>query len=193
MTEDDVSELAANLKFGDKVIFKHHFQKWRQKNNLPLTSRTSQNLPISNPISRLPSSDSQSENNAPQITVLEILRDHKIGLRIIQNYDKLFEITDKDRVMIIDIIVHYFHSKSSDLTLQMSYQLEKEITQIFPTEKVEYYRTERRGKIYAKYHNKKQFSKPSLNMCNEPHSTTPNSSKLPGKYPKSAHNRLLYS
>ncbi|XP_037937331.1 uncharacterized protein LOC119670946 [Teleopsis dalmanni] len=46
---------------------------------------------------------------------------------------------------------NYFFNTSRAMTLKISYKLEQQILLMFPTEKLEYYRCDRRGKIYSRF------------------------------------------
>lgn len=48
------------------------------------------------------------------------------------------------------------------MSIQTSYMIEKQILETFPSEKIEFYRTDRRGKVYAKFYNMKSSKKKCL-------------------------------
>lgn len=116
--------------------------------------------------SRSPSNRSlQSVDISPEtteknrVTVSEILTSHRNGHRIIEAYKKNNRLNEEQRNLVITMIGSYFDQRSYHMSLQTSYRLEKEILAMFPSEKVEFYRTERRGRIYTKYQNIKKSSK----------------------------------
>ncbi|XP_061395806.1 uncharacterized protein LOC133331431 [Musca vetustissima] len=94
-----------------------------------------------------------------KITVAEILSSHRNGHRIMEAYKKNKRLNEEQRNLIITMIGSYFDQRSYHMSLQTSYRLEKEILAMFPTEKVEFYRTERRGRIYTKYQNIKKSTR----------------------------------
>uniref|UniRef100_A0A1I8P1J6 Uncharacterized protein n=1 Tax=Stomoxys calcitrans TaxID=35570 RepID=A0A1I8P1J6_STOCA len=94
-----------------------------------------------------------------RVTVAEILANHRNGQRIIEAYKKHQRLNEEQRNLVITMIGSYFDQRNYHMSLQTSYRLEKEILAMFPSEKVEFYRTERRGRIYTKYQNIKKSSK----------------------------------
>ncbi|XP_002017693.2 uncharacterized protein LOC6592950 [Drosophila persimilis] len=60
------------------------------------------------------------------------------------------------RLLLIQLICSYYEDNQLHLTLQRSHLLEREILQLFPKEQLQYYRTERRGKIYVRFTNMKR-------------------------------------
>lgn len=94
--------------------------------------------------------------------VLQILQAHHAGRSLLENSSKEKCLTLEKRNLIVNLIVQHFQKSNSRMSLPVSYKLENEILAMFPKEKLEYYRTERRGKIYAKFYNSKRGSKPVL-------------------------------
>lgn len=162
MKMDDLNEVTQKMKIGDRLIFKYQFQKWKGEENLTIPGQ--QYLKP-----KCISSNTSDEMDALP-SVREILNQHKIGCSIIEHYQQLQILTEKQRNMLLNIIVDYFYAKNITMTLQISYGLEKQIIKLFPKEKLEFYRSERRGKLYIKYHNcknKMKFSEVDLpSSCN---------------------------
>ncbi|XP_019893199.1 uncharacterized protein LOC109613118 [Musca domestica] len=94
-----------------------------------------------------------------KVTVAEILSSHRNGQRVMEAYKKNRRLNEEQRNLLITMIGSYFEQRSFHMSLQTSYRLEKEILGMFPTEKLEFYRTERRGRIYTKYQNIKKSSR----------------------------------
>ncbi|XP_075170165.1 uncharacterized protein LOC142242486 [Haematobia irritans] len=178
INEEQVKELTQNWKIGDKAVFLHHLRKWRTD----LDTLFSQYPTV------LFSNSSQKENSAPSspamsfkgdlaantdgttnINVMNILTSSSLGTKILKEYNKNKYLPDDHRNLIIKIIVQYFQTNSIRMCLQTSYDLEEQILHIFHTEKLEFYRTERRGKIYMKFHNTRKTNKNVFNdLCDSP-------------------------
>ncbi|XP_037806699.1 uncharacterized protein LOC119600512 isoform X2 [Lucilia sericata] len=154
LTSNDLMEITQQMKIGDKILFKHNLEKWRKDRNLPVLLQQS-----TSEAQEAQSHYSGTEVENPKVNVLDILKLHKNGCKILKFYEKSQKISEEHRSCIMNIIVQHFESKDLHMSLQTSYQLENQILKIFPTEKLEYYRIERRGKIYSKYYNKKKLLK----------------------------------
>lgn len=145
MVADELQELLQDLTCGDRIILKGKLEEWRSEHNIAMSSASSQ---IYEPFSKFPNVD-----------LTEILSQHKIGCRIRDLYKSKNELTEEQRKMLLSLIVDYFDAKSIEMDLHTSYRLEEDILSVFPTEKLEYYRTAKRGKLYLKYHNRKRSLK----------------------------------
>ncbi|XP_037941162.1 uncharacterized protein LOC119674110 [Teleopsis dalmanni] len=85
-------------------------------------------------------------------SVLAILQSNgDKGLEILKYYDEFKTLTWKLRKILVNLIVKYFIKLDLHISLKLSYNLEKQILKIFPTEKLKNYRTIKRGKIYTKF------------------------------------------
>lgn len=156
MSPGDLEELVEKFKFGDKVMFRHEFEKWKVINNISNSQNSCENASTSSQSTPLPSSQ-QSDSDVEMPKLLKILKNHKSGRQVLQYYTNQKKFNESHRNIIIRMIVEYFDSRDIPLTLQTSHRLENEILELFPTEKIDFYRTERRGKIYMKYHNKRKL------------------------------------
>lgn len=163
MSKEDFDELTNKMAFGEKVLFKYHYEKWRSDSNLPALpqkfSSNSQNSLMSHSPSSSTSSLNDEDTSNPKINVMLILQQHKMGSRILETYETTNKITSEHRSLLIKIIVEYFNSNDINMRTQDSYNIEKQILKIFPTEKIDFYRTGRRGKIYNRYINNKKVLK----------------------------------
>ncbi|XP_065368095.1 uncharacterized protein LOC135960678 [Calliphora vicina] len=88
------------------------------------------------------------------------------GLSIVNFYKKKKHLTNVHRTQLIQTIVDFFDENDIHLSLNMSHNLESEIMKMFPTETMEYYRTEKRGKIYVKFSNMKRYKRERNNKVN---------------------------
>ena len=94
------------------------------------------------------------------ISLVEILNSSGLqGANLVDYYRQHKKFTPPQRVQLIAMIVSYFESNMMHLTLNMSHNIETQIINLFPSEKLEYYRTEKRGKIYIKYNNIRRYRK----------------------------------
>lgn len=147
MENDELQNFLQKLKFGDKVLLRDNIEKWRSDNNLPLHSQKVENK------------SAEGLVDTTKIKLIDILKQHKLGCRIMEHFDKKKNITNDHRKILVNIIAEFFDSRALVMNLATSYRLEQEILVLFPTEKLEFYRTARRGKIYTKFHNKKKLLK----------------------------------
>lgn len=151
---EDVGLITQKLSIGDGLTFKYCFETWKDQNNSPSDQRKISCSHIMGTPSTL--SLSSDETEEPVVKAIDILKNHQNGRKIIEKYQKTKSLTEEHRTIIVATIVQYYDFNNISMTLQASYRLENEIIEIFPTEKLEFYRTDRRGKIYIKYHNMKK-------------------------------------
>uniref|UniRef100_A0A1B0C5D9 SAM domain-containing protein n=1 Tax=Glossina palpalis gambiensis TaxID=67801 RepID=A0A1B0C5D9_9MUSC len=81
------------------------------------------------------------------------------GMSIIKYYQQYKKFTTAHRTQLVHTIVDFFDIHDFHLSLNTSHNLENQILNMFPTEKLEYYRTEKRGKIYVKFCNMKRYKR----------------------------------
>ncbi|XP_017480817.1 PREDICTED: uncharacterized protein LOC108370080 isoform X1 [Rhagoletis zephyria] len=121
--------------------------------------------------SRLPpkfqfgSNDSTETEQADTAPLLHILNSSGIkGNSLLEYYQQHKQLTNVHRTLLIQLIVNFFDLNEYHLSLKVSHSLEEQILKLFPTEKLECYRTEKRGKIYVKFCNMKRYKrdKPTL-------------------------------
>lgn len=84
------------------------------------------------------------------------------GQALTKYYQTHKRFTPAQRSQLLQIIVDFFDAHNYHLSLHTSHNLEWQILKMFPSEKLEYYRTEKRGKIYVKFSNKKRYKRDSL-------------------------------
>lgn len=162
ITKDDLPELTKNMKIGDKFMFKYHFEKWRA-NSAGVHPRSPPPAAAGAISSSSSSQSGQSDGEAEKakekekekekIKTIDILKQHNQGCLIMESYKKTEKITEEQRNMLINIIVQHFETKNIKMTMQISRRIEEEILKLFPSEKIQFYRTGSRGKIYIKFHN----------------------------------------
>ncbi|KAM7344009.1 uncharacterized protein ACRADG_010859 isoform 2-T2 [Cochliomyia hominivorax] len=88
-----------------------------------------------------------------------ILEETSGGQMVMNYYEKHQILREEHRTALINVIARYIDTAGYGLTLSESNQLEAQIVEMFPTEKAEFYRTNRRGRIYNKVANMKRVYK----------------------------------
>lgn len=172
LSYDQLQELTKSWKIGDKAVFSYHFQKWREEINSPFYSdKRSQNfhsaLSNNNFLSREESpssstlhlSESSDTDDKLNINVMDIFKESRKCRGILDSYKKIKYLKDEQRNVLINEVAQYFENNECHMSLQTSYKLERQMLTNFSSEKLEYYRCQRRGKIYLKFHNLKKSSK----------------------------------
>lgn len=186
-----VTSLLSNFKHGDRILFEYKLEKWRASIGMPLQPgielpSTSSEVRCRTPSSPSPSNLSSrgiSPTSSPETTQCKsidlstILNVKKHGQNIVDYYNKNNKFQTEHRQRLISIIAEYFDENSIPLSLKTSYRLEEEILELFPTEKLEYYRTEKRGKLYTKLHNMKRLYKSLTLQKTSPEKETKKSKK----------------
>ncbi|XP_055903501.1 uncharacterized protein LOC129939494 [Eupeodes corollae] len=170
------------FKYTTLITFEQNLRKWRESIGIPLflysqshfgsihqsPSTSTRSIPYSSPLASRPETPTTpktpySPNN---LTLSTILNNNANGLALAESYDRNKRLTDKQRAQLISVVAQYFDINKIHLDLSASYKIEKEIVERFPTEKLEFYRTSKRGKICNKYCNLKFTFK----AINEPQS-----------------------
>ncbi|KAF5303243.1 hypothetical protein FQR65_LT18998 [Abscondita terminalis] len=165
---------------GTQITFEDNLEKWRNSIGLPLTnvieanrnrtcspfdniSSPSTSYSASRECSPVPSVSFQTSNSPDQyISLGNILSESSKGLMLTEYFNKFKKFQEDQRILLIALIASYYEEKSVQLSLSSSYRIEKEILERFPTEKLEYYRVSKRGKIYNKYCNMKSAFKSAV-------------------------------
>lgn len=95
--------------------------------------------------------------SASHISASVILQSHPKGIQLLRYYEEHQTLTNAHRLMLVNLIATFFDDHNYHLSLQTSYNMERDILELFPTEQLENYRTEKRGKIYVKFCNMKRY------------------------------------
>lgn len=220
-----IERLLKTFSMGDQILFEHHLEEWRNALEIPLgnqsTSRAStpcwplgRNVAVDSaslspntlsrespssvshfhPYSRSPTPEPSPSLRAPSLGI--ILNESPKAMILCEFYKKFGKFGNEQRSALISAIARFYEEKSTPMTLAVSYRLENEILERFPTEKLvgikrlllfitmhlclfpfqEYYRTSNRGKIYSKWSN----SKGSFKKLVEKH-VLPKAKKTKGK------------
>ncbi|XP_055914185.1 uncharacterized protein LOC129947587 isoform X1 [Eupeodes corollae] len=168
--EVHVKSLLAGFKHGDRILFEYHLEKWRDEIGMPLLPGNEPLHPALHSTPPSPSTSNRSSRTASptpspepdknlNINLSVMLSAKKHGHSIVEYYNTHKKFQTEHRQLLIGLVAEYFEENSIPLTLKTSYRIEREILDRFPTEKLEYYRTEKRGKIYTKLHNIKRLYK----------------------------------
>ncbi|XP_054737740.1 uncharacterized protein LOC129244150 [Anastrepha obliqua] len=102
-------------------------------------------------------SDSEQTDTGPLLHIL-----NSSGFKatsLLEYYQQNQQFTNVHRTLLIQLIVNFFDMNEYHLSLKVSHILEQQILKLFPSEKLEYYRTEKRGKIYVKFCNMKRYKR----------------------------------
>lgn len=95
----------------------------------------------------------------PRYDLGQILHDSSGGQLILDYYEKNQILREEHRTALINLIARYIDSNGCVLSLSESNQLEAQITEIFPSEKEEFYRSGKRGRLYNKVANMRRLYK----------------------------------
>lgn len=176
--QHQISKLLQQFKIGDQILFEHHLEIWRNEQGVPLNFSSDllhycfqdqPDSPAGSSVSHV-KSVSKSTCSSPvnsrdfsspepadtiSVTLSDILNESHKGTLISEFYSRNLKLDEEQRSFLIDAIANFFERKNLHMTLATSYRLEKEIVDRFPNEKVEFYRSGKRGKIYVKFCNMK--------------------------------------
>lgn len=162
MKRHHIQSALKTIPIGTQIMFEHNLEVWRQNIGLPLESPTENYVnylsspPVSplyafsprqstasnelrfSPYSRTSSPDLTS-NETPLVSLQKILCDTEKGKMILEAYKKVSVLKQEQRYLLINTIAKYFEDHHTQLTLSLSYKLEKEIIELFPGEKIVIY------------------------------------------------------
>ncbi|XP_059225338.1 uncharacterized protein LOC106093189 [Stomoxys calcitrans] len=88
-----------------------------------------------------------------------ILNETSGGQVIMNYYEKHKILREEHRTALINVIARYIDANGCTLSLSESNNLENQIVEMFPTEREEFYRTSKRGRLYNKIANMKRVYK----------------------------------
>ncbi|XP_055904858.1 uncharacterized protein LOC129940518 [Eupeodes corollae] len=168
-----------NLEDGDKIIFEHMLEQWRESIGLPIekdpmnssfysekSMTPTQSPSTSRQSSPYPNPSSQGEEYEKQfVNISMILNNTARRQFLVNHYNSCQKFGEEQRKMLINTIVSYFEENHAVFTFRDSRRIEKEIVERFPTENLEYYRTSSRGRIYNKFSNNKKSFRLSGSPC----------------------------
>ncbi|XP_011178854.2 uncharacterized protein LOC105209898 [Zeugodacus cucurbitae] len=123
----------------------------------PTTTTTSASTRLAPQFQFINDADEEEIDNSP---LLHILNSSGFkGTSLLEYYQQHQHFTNVHRTLLIQLIVNFFDMNEYHLSLKVSHNLEQQILKLFPSEKLEYYRTEKRGKIYVKFCNMKRYKR----------------------------------
>ncbi|XP_036336241.1 uncharacterized protein LOC118746501 [Rhagoletis pomonella] len=182
---DHLKEILQTFKIGDRILFEFNFENWRNQINKPLhfhasvsTASPSCSANFSSVRSRSPASSPTTGSNSQDfeenafVALATILHADIKSLHVKDFYKCNNRLDDAHRNVLINIIVTYYIAKNIHMSLQVSHYLENEILSLFPNEKLNFYRTEKRGKLYTKYCYLKKSFKNRLSIIPVPEENT---------------------
>ncbi|KAF5290676.1 hypothetical protein FQR65_LT01966 [Abscondita terminalis] len=172
MKRRHIDKLLCDFEIGTQILFEHHLEHWRASLGIPLTD--GENFNTSN-VSVLPPTTSNIVTNQSRfvpyvrpttpddgdiISLSNVLSSNAKGVMLATYYDMNKKFQDEQRTSLVNLISQHFEEKGVSMSLNTSYRLENEILERFPTEKLEFYRTKKRGKLYNRFNNfKSTFTK----------------------------------
>lgn len=160
MKPDHIQKVLKDFDWGTIIKFENSFENWRSSIGKPLNVQTTFTSVLhsgSNPpspscsYSQQPSPsglststiiDYEERCNTPdnptasQISLANILNESPKGYLLVEGYKFKNKFNTEQRNMMIHVIAQYFDDKKLPLTLSTSQQLEREIVQRFPSEKL---------------------------------------------------------
>ncbi|CAH1126083.1 unnamed protein product [Ceutorhynchus assimilis] len=168
-----MQRLLKKFDMGTEILFEQNLEKWRESIGRPLLPSCDTSIPpctptlseIIRPLTSVSATNSRegsslnSAINTISISLREILNETPRGKMLVEFYSQFSRFQEEQRTSLISLIAHYFEEKNLKMTLSASYKMENEILEIFPSEKLEYFRTSKRGRIYNKYANLTQSFK----------------------------------
>ncbi|XP_055847022.1 uncharacterized protein LOC129912690 [Episyrphus balteatus] len=167
-------QLLRPFKYTTLISFENNLRMWRESIGKTLFLYTRSHFGLIDdgpspsarsspyPVSRPSSPPSSPSSYTCAVTLSTILNNNGNALSLAESYGETNKFNEKQRNQLISVIAQYFIMNKIHLELGGSYKLEKEIVERFPSEKLEYYRSGKRGKIYNKYCNLK-FSLKAMN------------------------------
>lgn len=169
-----IRHLLKDCKIGEQILFEHNVGQWRNSigiafdNEIQMTKNDGKSEePRSMSIiasrvpsytSNRPSSRTPEPSESEAVTLSDVLSNHH-GNLLIERYACQNCFKDDERLMLIKLVAKYFEDNNIHLSLATSYRMEEEIVARFPTEKAEFYRAGKRGKIYVRFCNNKRAFK----------------------------------
>ncbi|XP_067634284.1 uncharacterized protein [Eurosta solidaginis] len=122
-------------------------------NNTCPTSLKSHKVPFPN----LNDTEGEPSDYGPLMHIIN-LSGYK-GQTLLEYYQQHRVLTNVHRNLLIKLIVNFFEMNGYHLSLKVSHNLEQQILKLFPGEKLQYYRNEKRGRIYVKFCNMKRYKR----------------------------------
>jgi len=141
-------DLGMQFKFEDKL------EKWRESIGIPLSPvdqdfRSTSSSSISStrgsntktPTRFMPyqRSTPSPDNACIGMMLADILNETSRGKGLVDYYNKFLSFHEDQRSVLISLIAHYYEEKGVKMSLTASYQLEKQILERFPSEKLVIY------------------------------------------------------
>ncbi|KAF2887458.1 hypothetical protein ILUMI_18715, partial [Ignelater luminosus] len=172
-----IKRLLKSFDMRTQILFEYHLKEWRALLGCPLGICNTQRHVISSalpPQSQTTTCSSSiqiepysvqsltPESNETNINLSTVLNETTRGVMLTSYYTNFGKFNEEQRSMLINVIAQYLEDKKIQMSLSKSYQLERQILETFPTEKLEYYRTSKRGKLYNKCANLKSSIKSTI-------------------------------
>lgn len=154
-----IARLLKKYKVGAQILFEYNLENWRQAIGIPLDNALGSNgsTLLINPSAQNPSRHqiqssptpsmisthspspilcADDDTNIETVTINKILNETSKGIMVLDYYKKKSYLEAEQRTALINIITQYFEDRGIQLSLAISYRMEKEILEMFPTEKL---------------------------------------------------------
>ncbi|CAG9865094.1 unnamed protein product [Phyllotreta striolata] len=157
-----IERLLKQFDMATQITFEYNLELWRQYDTAsPLDGillagperSTSRQLSESSRVSPYPSRCSTPDSEPIRVLLSDILNESAKAKVLVEYYNKFQIFKEEQRNSLINVVAHYFEDKGITMSLAASFAIERDIIEKFPTEKLDYYRTTKRGKIYNKWRN----------------------------------------
>jgi len=146
-----IERLLKGCDLGTQILFEHKLEEWRQSIGSTLdsvqqesTSRSTSSSSISptdglsnqTSIRFMPYERSPTPVDNCTIMLSHILNDTSRGKGLVHYYNKFSQFHEDQRSILISLIAQHYEEKGVKMSLTTSYQLEKQILERFPSEKL---------------------------------------------------------
>lgn len=163
-----IERLLRGFDLGTQIIFEHKLEEWRELIKCPLDTfclpdsrkrdfinKSPTSISPTDSLNTTPTSvrfmpyDRSSTNeNSCTIMLSTILSNSSRGKGLVDYYNKFSSFHEDQRSVLIFLIAQYYEEKGVKMSLTASYQLEQQILERFPSEKLVIYKTLRHDQFY---------------------------------------------
>ncbi|KAL5239404.1 hypothetical protein ACI65C_006814 [Semiaphis heraclei] len=160
-----IERLLKGFDLGTQILFENKLEEWRESIGIPMSpvyldfqgtssSSSSSNTSNTNTPSRFSpyqksipyQRSTPSPDNSCTIVLSDILNETSRGKGLVELYNKFSNFHEDQRSILISLIAQYYEEKGVKMSLAASYQLEQQILERFPSEKLNV-------KLYNKFYN----------------------------------------
>jgi len=150
-----IERLLKGFDLGTQILFENKLEEWRESIGIPMSpvyldfqgtssSSSSSNTSNTNTPSRFSpyqksipyQRSTPSPDNSCTIVLSDILNETSRGKGLVELYNKFSNFHEDQRSIPISLIAQYYEEKGVKMSLAASYQLEQQILERFPPEKL---------------------------------------------------------